>query len=111
MSQCKQVCFLLNTVDKVCTALSELLPGIARVIGAAEQEIYISEKIPNGHKVALCNLKSGEHIVKYGVTIAKATQAIESGCWVHLHNCASLYDERSGNLDTQTGKALDTPYI
>ena len=39
-----------------------------------------------------------------------ATREIEAGRWVHLHNLASSFDERSSSLDVHTGAATDTKY-
>ena len=49
-------------------------------------------------------------VVKFGVRIGHATAAIRAGDWVHLHNCASDVDERSGTLDLHTGATTDTKY-
>lgn len=110
MSEFKQTCFILNKNDNVGTALCELYPGIVKTIGSTVAKLEIIEEIATGHKVALYNIKCGDQIIKYGVTIAQATSDIKLGQWVHLHNCTSLYDERSENLDINTGKALDTLY-
>ena len=50
------------------------------------------DKIPVGHKVALCDISQDEMIIKYGIPIGKATIAIKKGQWVHLHNIRSNYD-------------------
>jgi altronate dehydratase small subunit len=52
----------------------------------------------------------GGAVVKYGVRIGHATQAIQRGAWVHLHNLASDFDERSGTLDLHSGAPTDTAY-
>ncbi len=46
--------------------------------------------------------------MKYGVSIGYATTPIRAGQWVHLHNCASYFDERSNTLDGQTGAPTET---
>ena len=46
-------------------------------------------EIPQGHKMALVPLVSGEHIVKYGLPIGHATADIAPGDWVHTHNMAT----------------------
>ena len=51
-----------------------------------------------------------EDILKYGVVIGRATADIPAGSWVHLHVMRSLYDERSGHLDVNTGAPRDTRY-
>jgi hypothetical protein len=43
--------------------------------------------IPFGHKVALRDMLCGAPVVKYGVAIGVATQAIFQGEHVHVHNC------------------------
>ena len=42
--------------------------------------------IPLGHKIALMDIAQGNTVIKYGVSIGKATQAIKKGDWVHTHN-------------------------
>ncbi len=44
------------------------------------------QKIPFGHKIALCNIKKGENIIKYGFPIGHATYDIKKGSHVHVHN-------------------------
>jgi altronate hydrolase len=43
--------------------------------------------VPQAHKVALCDIKQGENIIKYGYPIGHATSDIKKGEWVHVHNC------------------------
>lgn len=45
--------------------------------------------IPYGHKVAVKPIRKGEPIVKYGEEIGVATQDIETGDYVHVHNLDS----------------------
>lgn len=47
----------------------------------------LAAPIPFGHKVALRPIQAGQPVVKYGVTIGTATQDIETGAHVHVHNC------------------------
>ena len=51
------------------------------------------ENVPAGHKYALCDIKQGEYVYKYGEIIGKATQDIRQGEWVHTHNVRSHLDE------------------
>jgi len=44
-----------------------------------------------GHKIALTRMETGEKIIKFGVAIGSATQQIEAGEHVHLHNLCSDY--------------------
>src|SRR5580704_2043348 len=40
------------------------------------------ERIPQSHKIALCDVKKGEPVLRYGQTIGLATRDIEAGGWV-----------------------------
>lgn len=48
----------------------------------------IAPDVPFGHKVALCDIKEGAPVVKYGVVIGTARAAIGKGEHVHVHNLA-----------------------
>lgn len=51
--------------------------------------------LENGHKFAVCDIKKGENIIKYGQPIGHALCDIEKGEHVHTHN---LKTNLSGNL-------------
>ena len=42
--------------------------------------------VPRGHKIALCDIKKGEAIIKYGQPIGHATTDIKKDEHVHTHN-------------------------
>ena len=42
--------------------------------------------LDDGHKYALCDIKSGENIIKYGNPIGHATADIKKGEHIHTHN-------------------------
>ena len=46
----------------------------------------------SGHKYALCDIKKGEHVIKYGFSIGRAKEAIKEGDHVHSHNLATALD-------------------
>ncbi len=50
--------------------------------------LVLTESIPFGHKVARQEIGIGQTVVKYGVTIGKATKTIQAGEHVHVHNCS-----------------------
>ncbi len=103
--------FQIDYSDNVATALEPLEPGTVKLRGDAGQtELESVSEIPAGHKIALVDIKAGEMIVKYGVVIGRATDAIPKGSWVHLHNICSNYDERSSHLDAVTGAPKDIRY-
>ena len=51
--------------------------------------------LENGHKYALCDIKKGENVIKYGSPIGHATADIKKGEHIHTHN---LKTNLSGNL-------------
>ena len=106
--KCVQIC----REDNVATLLHDA-DGAAdvEVVGeAAQGTVRATEPIRAGHKLALLAIQAGDPIVKYGFTIGEATRPIAAGEWVHLHNCRSRHDERSSNLDLQTGVRGETRY-
>jgi len=97
--------------DNVATLLEDAAAETVEIVGLAQhRSITLRQNISLGHKVALRRIAAGSPIVKYGVEIGEATQAIEAGDWVHLHNCGSKLDSRSNSLDVHTGAPKDTPY-
>ena len=107
----EQTAFQIHSRDNVATALTPLEPGAVRLTGDARSAgLTAVENVPEGHKIALRAILRNEDIVKYGVTIGRATCDIPQGSWVHLHVMRSLCDERSGHLDIHTGVPRDTRY-
>jgi hypothetical protein len=105
-------CFKIHATDNVATLLKDA--GVeAEVMVRGESEpffLHTTSAIKAGHKIALRPLTLGTPILKYGFAIGEATQPIAQGEWVHLHNCRSLYDKRSSNLDIESGARKDTQY-
>ncbi|MGC4030381.1 MAG: SAF domain-containing protein [Tepidisphaeraceae bacterium] len=58
----------------------------------------------------MSDLAAGDPVIKFGVPIGRASRPIRRGEWVHLHNCDSNFDARSGTLDLHTGALTDTKY-
>jgi hypothetical protein len=104
-------CFQVNPRDNVATVLENAGAKTVQVVGGdTASTVELQSAIKLGHKVALADIKSGDAIIKYGVRIGHAAKDIRRGEWVHLHNCASDFDERSGTLDGETGAPTDTKY-
>lgn len=53
--------------------------------------LTITDAITLGHKVALCAIKAGEKIFKYGAPIGSAKVDLAPGQHVHTHNMKSDY--------------------
>jgi len=45
-----------------------------------------AEAVPIGHKIALCDLKVGDTVIKYGQDIGKIVAPVAKGRHVHTHN-------------------------
>lgn len=56
----------------------------------------VEVNLENGHKFALCDIKKGENIIKYGNPIGHAIEDIKCGEHVHSHNVKT---NLSGNIE------------
>ncbi len=103
-------CFQVHPADNVATLLDDVGAGAVQLIGGAAgaRPLAAREPIGRGHKIALRDIAAGAAMIKFGVRIGHATQAIPRGAWVHLHNLASDIDTRSGTLDLHSGAPTDT---
>ena len=70
----------IHPTDNVAVALKALPAGTVFDGFTARQDI------PQGHKMALSAMESGDQVVKYGFSIGHATATIAPGDWVHTHN-------------------------
>jgi altronate dehydratase small subunit len=109
-SQCVVRAVRIHPADNVATLLDDARPGVVQILGTERFEIVARESILAGHKIALRSVAAGEPIVKYGFPIGRAVRELTVGDWVHLHNLASNYDERSSTLDRETGAPTDTAH-
>ena len=84
----------INAKDNVAVVLSGPVPAgedvEVRDRGGSSFSLKSENDIPFGHKIALCQIGAGEHIVKYGEVIGAASMAIMPGQHVHIHNMDSL---------------------
>lgn len=48
--------------------------------------LTLLEAVPQGHKVALRDLKAGDRVIRYNVTIGFAMQDLPAGSWLAEHN-------------------------
>ncbi len=87
---------VLNPKDNVAVAIKELPSGCALPGGG----VVGAKHIPPGHKVAISPISKAEPVYKYGQIIGMASQDIQPGEHVHVHNVAYEEFERVGE---QTG--------
>ena len=79
----------------------------------------VEVNLADGHKYALCDIKKGENIIKYGNPIGHATADIKAGEHVHTHNVATnlsdnltyTYTEKPLNLPTNIGGRTFMGYL
>ncbi|MCY6484629.1 UxaA family hydrolase [Clostridium aestuarii] len=83
----------VNDLDNVATVFQDTKKeAIVEVIDKKGNKKLIKTlaDIPFGHKIAVKFTKKGEQITKYGEEIGVATQNIEIGDYVHIHNLESI---------------------
>ena len=81
---------VLSAEDNVGVVVKGAAPG-EPLACATGGEIVCLDAIPPGHKVALTEIHRGAKVLKFGVPIGSATDAIRPGQHVHTHNLASDY--------------------
>lgn len=90
---------VISPRDNVATVLDPLKAG--QVIEANGRTIAVREAIAGGHKIALARIAAGDAVLKYGSPIGTASQDIEMGAHVHVHNVVST----RGRGDLAAGEA------
>ena len=91
MSIRKEKFIIMNQEDNCATALEDIPMNLKIIF--RENLIKINQKISIGHKFALFDIKKGDLIKKYGEIIGIATEDIQIGDWIHIHNIKSHYLE------------------
>ncbi|MDO4293525.1 MAG: altronate dehydratase family protein [Eubacteriales bacterium] len=100
----------IHPSDSVAVALSPLKAGALLQVG--ELSVRLKEDIPQGHKFALCPIRKGEAVVKYGAPIGNAIRDIAPGEWVHTHNLKTRLDGQlsySYHPEKATGRTVSAP--
>jgi altronate hydrolase len=72
----------LNPLDNVVIARQVLPEGLS----LEAEGVTVRQSIPSGHKVATQRVEQGQPLRRYGQIIGFASQAIEAGDHVHVHN-------------------------
>ncbi len=84
--------------DNVGVALEDLAAGDALGIHGEALDFPAAERIPQGHKIALADIREGEDIVKYGHHVGFAAADIRRGEYVHVHNVRDVISDCRGNI-------------
>lgn len=89
----------LHPSDNVCIAVRNLEAGDKVTVGG--RTIRLTGAVRMGHKIALAPITPGAPILRYGQTIGFASQAVEPGQWVHVHNTSADKFERQYEYSTE----------
>lgn len=87
-----EVALRLHPSDQVAIASQPLARGT--VIACDGGDVRAAQLVSPGHKIALQGLRAGEPVRRYGQIIGFATQPIEPGDHVHVHNVAATEFDR-----------------
>lgn len=76
----ERVALVVDPADNVATLMDDARES-TRAAG-----LDVAPGLPFGHKIALRAIAAGATVVKFGVVIGHATEAIAPGDHVHVHN-------------------------
>ncbi len=79
--------FRINRHDTVAVATEPLKKG--ETVTVDGENIILRSDVPAGHKFALCDIPTGENVIKYAFPIGHAKCDIEKGEHIHTHNLKS----------------------
>lgn len=82
---------VINTDEKVTHIRITNKDNVAIAVNALEKGVEIEEglitqdAIPQGHKIALWDLKKGDAVIRYGVVLGHLVQDVKKGGWINEH--------------------------
>ena len=86
---------IMAVADSVAIALDDFVSGdrvrIRSLLQEVVGELEVSDSVPYGHKLSVKPIAKGDEVIKNGEVIGVASQAIDRGEHVHIHNIVSLY--------------------
>lgn len=77
----------LDSKDNVAVVIDDVKTG--EEVSVDTDIIIARSDIGMPHKLALVDIKSGDHVIKYGEVFGYATEDISKGEHVHVHNVDS----------------------
>ena len=80
---------VLGPIDTVAVVRCAIDAGTSLKISG--QSVTLAQAVTLGHKLARSAMKTGDKVLKYGVSIGSVTAPIAIGEHVHLHNIQSDY--------------------
>lgn len=84
---------IMHETDNVAVCITPVSMGDSVLCKKSDNgimQLTAEEAIPAWHKMALTVIEKGDHIIKYGEVIGKATQKIEKGKWVSHQNIEGI---------------------
>jgi altronate dehydratase small subunit len=84
--------FIIDGKDNVATLFihnGDRGSKIAVQMDGKQLEIELKDNVPFAHKFAIRRIPKGEQVIKYGYSIGTATEDIDVGQHVHVHNTES----------------------
>lgn len=79
----------IHPLDNVLISRNSIEVGDSEMING--EPVFFQIPLSIGQKIAMKNLVKGDLIIKYGVPIGSAVEAIKIGEHIHLHNMKSDY--------------------
>lgn len=76
----KNLYIKVNEKDNVAIAVDKISAGVEIM-----NRIFTTEEIPQGHKIALCDIAKDSPIIRYGVELGYAINDIKKGAWINEH--------------------------
>lgn len=92
----------LDPSDTVAIARTRLAPG------TVVDGLTIASPVPEGHKVALSDIREGAVVRKYAQIIGRASENIAAGTHVHTHNLAFEAVDQTYAFATNLRPAIET---
>lgn len=83
-----RVAVQVHPEDHVAVALRPVALGLQLDVGGGC--VTALETVPQGHKIAVVDIKAGDIVRKFGSPIGRATRSIAAGLHVHTHNVETL---------------------
>lgn len=74
----------INPADNVVVAIQPQSAGA--VLEVDGRQITVLEDVPAGHKIAICDIKQGENVIKYGFPVGHAKEDKKAGSWMNENN-------------------------
>lgn len=88
----KSKAIVMKAADNVATAVEDLPAGyeVSFTVNGETAALLLQDNIPFGHKFAISPIKQAARVMKYGEPIGAASENIEAGRHVHVHNMVGL---------------------